>query len=147
MITRSCTSLFAGLLATVLFTSVAAAQNVGIGTTTPRSKLSVNGTTASGGMAIGDATYTSTTGAIAPLNGAMIQGRVGIGATHPLMRLHLEGDGTDLNTAPAEARPLVRGAGTGNITGGRTDVKALKEAVAAMQPRKNGGTRTVSVTE
>ena len=99
MITHSNTSLFAGLLATALFTSVASAQNVGIGTTTPKSKLSVNGTTASGGMAIGDATYTSTTGTAAPLNGAIVQGRVGIGTTNPAMRLHLEGDGTSLNTS------------------------------------------------
>src|SRR5687768_18452539 len=80
--------------AAALFTSVASAQNVGIGTTTPKSKLSVNGSTASGGMAIGDATYTSTTGTVAPTNGAIIQGRVGIGTTNPVMRLHLEGDGS-----------------------------------------------------
>ena len=85
--------------AAAFVTASASAQNVGIGTTTPKSKLSVNGTTASGGMAIGDATYTNTTGTIAPLNGAMIQGRVGIGTTNPLMRLHLEGDGTNLNTS------------------------------------------------
>ena len=94
MITHSNTSLFAGLLATALFTSVASAQNVGIGTTTPKSKLSVNGTTASGGMAIGDATYTSTTGTAAPLNGAIIQGFTGIGTTNPLFRLSLEGNGS-----------------------------------------------------
>ncbi len=73
----------AALLAMALLTTIASAQNVGIGTTTPRSKLSVNGSTASGGLAIGDATYTSTLGTIAPLNGAIIQGRVGIGITTP----------------------------------------------------------------
>ena len=74
---------FTGLLATALLTSVVSAQNVGIGTTTPKSKLSVNGSTASGGLAIGDATYTSTTGTVAPLNGAIIQGNTGIGTKNP----------------------------------------------------------------
>lgn len=48
------------------------AQNVGIGVANPQSKLSLNGTTSSGGLAIGDATYTSTTGTIAPQNGATL---------------------------------------------------------------------------
>lgn len=84
--------LYAGLLVAALFTSVVSAQNVGIGTTTPKSKLSVNGSTASGGMAIGDATYTSTTGTVAPSNGAIIQGDVGIGGTVPLAKLHVRSD-------------------------------------------------------
>ena len=73
----------AALLAAALLTSTASAQNVGIGTTTPKSKLSVNGSTASGGIAVGDATYTSTTGTVAPLNGAIIQGFTGIGTKSP----------------------------------------------------------------
>jgi hypothetical protein len=73
----------AGLLTTALLTSVVSAQNVGIGTTTPKSKLSVNGSTASGGIAVGDATYTSTTGTVAPANGAIIQGFTGIGTKAP----------------------------------------------------------------
>src|SRR5687768_645868 len=73
----------AGLLTTALLTSVVSAQNVGIGTTTPKSKLSVNGSTASGGIAVGDATYTSTTGTVAPANGAIIQGFTGIGTKTP----------------------------------------------------------------
>ena len=83
MITYRTDSLLAGLLATALLTTLAAAQNVGIGTSTPKSKLSVNGSTASGGLAIGDATYTSTTGTVAPLNGAIIQGFTGIGTKSP----------------------------------------------------------------
>ena len=79
----------ASLLATALLIPVASSQNVGIGTTTPRSKLSVNGTTASGGLAIGDATYTSTLGTVAPTNGAIIQGDVGIGSLAPQGRLHV----------------------------------------------------------
>jgi hypothetical protein len=77
------TSLTVGLLAAAVLTHSVSAQNVGIGTTTPKSKLSVNGTTASGGIAVGDATYTSTTGTVAPLNGAIIQGFTGIGTKSP----------------------------------------------------------------
>ena len=84
MITLRFIPVSAGILAAALFTPVVSAQNVGIGTTTPKSKLSVNGTTASGGMAIGDATYTSTTGTVAPLNGAIIQGFTGIGTKNPV---------------------------------------------------------------
>jgi hypothetical protein len=79
----------AGLLAAALLTTVVSAQNVGIGTTTPKSKLSVNGSTASGGMAIGDATYTSTTGTVAPVNGAIIQGNTGIGMNAPVYTLQV----------------------------------------------------------
>lgn len=83
MIPHTKSLLNAGLLTAALLTSVVSAQNVGIGTTTPKSKLSVNGSTASGGMSIGDATYTSTTGIVAPLNGAIIQGFTGIGTRNP----------------------------------------------------------------
>jgi Chaperone of endosialidase len=68
------------------------AQNVGIGVPNPVSKLSVNGTTASGGLAIGDSTYTSTAGTIAPANGALIEGNVGIGLTTPQVPLHVDGE-------------------------------------------------------
>ncbi len=78
--------------ATLLFVSSAAAQNVGIGVSNPQSKLSVNGTTASGGIAVGDATYTSTTGTVAPLNGAIIQGFTSIGSTKTRGRLSVVND-------------------------------------------------------
>jgi Chaperone of endosialidase len=77
--------------ATLLFVSSAAAQNVGIGVSNPQSKLSVNGTTASGGLAIGDSTYTSTSGTVAPANGALIQGSVGVGILTPQVSLHVNG--------------------------------------------------------
>ena len=77
--------------ATLLFVSSAAAQNVGIGVTSPQSKLSVNGTTGSGGLAIGDSTYTSTSGTVAPANGAIIQGSVGMGIKTPQVPLHVNG--------------------------------------------------------
>src|SRR5215469_15067538 len=67
------------------------AQNVGIDVSNPQSKLSLNGTTSSGGLAIGDSTYTSTAGTIAPTNGAMIEGNVGIGLTTPQVPLHVNG--------------------------------------------------------
>ena len=67
------------------------AQNVGIGVSSPKSMLSVNGTTSSGGLAIGDSSYTSTTGTIAPTNGALIEGNVGIGLTAPQVPLYVDG--------------------------------------------------------
>jgi Chaperone of endosialidase len=78
--------------AALLFASSAAAQNVGIGVSNPQSKLSVNGTTSSGGMAIGDSTYTSTSGTVAPVNGAMIQGFTCIGTTKTRGRLTVVND-------------------------------------------------------
>jgi len=77
--------------ATLLFVSSAASQNVGVGVTSPQSKLSVNGTTGSGGLAIGDSTYTSTSGTVAPANGAIIQGSVGMGIKTPQVPLHVNG--------------------------------------------------------
>jgi hypothetical protein len=73
-----------GILTAVCLAATAHAQNVGIGVGTPQSKLSVNGTTASGGIAVGDSTYTSTAGTVAPVGGAIIQGQVGIGTNAPL---------------------------------------------------------------
>jgi hypothetical protein len=55
--------------------------NVGIGTTSPKNKLDVEG-----GVAIG-ATYSGTN--TAPSNGAIIEGNVGIGTTSPTAKLHL----------------------------------------------------------
>src|ERR1700757_1787001 len=68
------------------------AQNVGIGISSPKSMLSVNGTPSSGGLAIGDSTYTSTAGTVAPTNGALIEGNVGIGLTGPQVPLHVDGE-------------------------------------------------------
>jgi hypothetical protein len=84
--------LFAACASTaLLFASSAAAQNVGIGVSNPQSKLSANGTTAAGGLAIGDSTYTSASGTVAPANGAIIQGTVGMGILTPQVPLHVNG--------------------------------------------------------
>lgn len=85
------------LTAAFLSAATAQGQNVGIGTTTPRSKLSVNGSTASGGLAIGDAGYTSTAGIVAPSNGAIIQGDVGIGTAIPTAKLDVENGDIELS--------------------------------------------------
>jgi len=75
-------SLIAAVFAAgALITFDVQAQNVGIGVSNPQSKLSVNGSTSSGGLAVGDSTYTSTAGTVAPTNGAIIAGFVGIGTT------------------------------------------------------------------
>jgi len=73
--------------------------NVGIGTTTPKNKLDVEG-----GLAVG-ATYSGTNAA--PTNGLLVEGNTGIGTTTPRNKLDVEGglavgatySGT--NTAPA----------------------------------------------
>ena len=106
---------FAGLLATALLTSVVSAQNVGIGTTTPKSKLSVNGSTVSGGMAIGDATYTSTTGTVAPPNGAIIQGNTGIATAAPICQLDVRGTTKIMATTGAQTGEFW--SGTANVDG------------------------------
>jgi hypothetical protein len=80
------------VLVAILFSTVLQAQNVGIGVSNPQSKLSVNGTTSSGGLAIGDSTYTSTSGTVAPANGALIQGLTGIGLLTPQVPLHVNGE-------------------------------------------------------
>ena len=59
------------------------AQNVGIGTASPASRLSVMGN-----LSIGS-TYVSTA---APPNGAIIEGNTGIGTSNPAHRLHVVGD-------------------------------------------------------
>ncbi len=65
-------------------------QNMGISTTSPVSKLDVNGNMTVGG------TYAGTNAA--PTNGALIQGNVGIGTTGPNGKLHLyEAIGTTLS--------------------------------------------------
>jgi hypothetical protein len=49
----------------------------------------LNGNSSSGGLAIGDMTYTSTAGTVAPTNGAIIEGNVGIGTSTPIAPLHV----------------------------------------------------------
>ncbi len=59
------------------------AQNVGIGTAFPASRLSVMGN-----LSVGN-TYAGTA---APTNGAIIEGNTGIGTPNPAHRLHVVGD-------------------------------------------------------
>jgi hypothetical protein len=76
------------LLSWCFFQSIVGfSQNMGINTASPASKLDVNGN-----LTVG-ATYSGTNAA--PVNGALIQGNVGIGSTSPNGRLHLyEATGT-----------------------------------------------------
>jgi hypothetical protein len=66
--------------------------NLGIGTSSPASKLDVEG-----GAAIG-ATYSGTTAA--PTNGLIVEGKVGIGQSSPTSILHLKAGTATANTAP-----------------------------------------------
>jgi hypothetical protein len=70
-------SFLIALLLTPLFSI---AQNVGVGTTTPASKLGVKGN-----LSIGN-NYSGTT---APTDGAIIEGKVGIGLSTPTGKLHV----------------------------------------------------------
>ncbi|MFN0203550.1 MAG: shufflon system plasmid conjugative transfer pilus tip adhesin PilV, partial [Bacteroidia bacterium] len=63
------------LLVCVFYTSFSLAQNVGVGTSTPMSKLDVEG-----GVSVGT-NYSGTTAA--PINGAIIEGAVGVGTSAP----------------------------------------------------------------
>jgi trimeric autotransporter adhesin len=53
----------------------------------------------SGGLSVGDDTYTSTAGTVAPANGAMIQGFVGIGTTKPVSPLNVVAEGSNGGTS------------------------------------------------
>lgn len=66
--------------------------NVGIGTSTPQSKVDIEG-----GLAVG-ATYSGTTAA--PTNGAIIEGNVGIGVSAPTSKLQIAA-GTQTDLIPA----------------------------------------------
>jgi endosialidase-like protein len=98
------------------------AQNVGIGVSSPKSMLSVNGTTSSGGLAIGDSSYTSTAGTIAPTNGALIEGNVGIGLTAPQVPLHVDGS---IWVAPGGVTGGAFWAGTADTDGTEIDLFGL----------------------
>ncbi|MHB8860387.1 MAG: tail fiber domain-containing protein, partial [Minisyncoccota bacterium] len=75
-----------GTAGTALMT-VLANGNVGIGTTSPVSKLSVVGeSTLAGGLSVG----LGYAGTAAPSNGLIIQGNVGIGTTNPLSNLQIK---------------------------------------------------------
>jgi len=122
------------LVAAVLSAATAQAQNVGIGTTTPKSKLSVNGSTASGGLAIGDAGYTSTTGIVAPINGAIIQGNTGIGTLAPICQLDVRGTTKIMSTTGAQTGEFW--SGTANVDG--FEVIAYPDNVVAVGIQRAG---------
>ncbi|MBV8481869.1 MAG: tail fiber domain-containing protein [Verrucomicrobia bacterium] len=67
------------ILSTLLFAGTVRAQNVGIGVSNPESKLTVNGN-----LAIGTDYNT-----VAPTNGAVIEGFLGIGTKTPVAPLHV----------------------------------------------------------
>jgi hypothetical protein len=91
--------------AALLIASSIYAQNVGIGVSNPQSKLTVNGSTASGGIAVGNSTYN----AVAPVNGAIIEGDVGIGRTAPITALDVNGTASISSGAFPSVNRLVIG--------------------------------------
>lgn len=83
--------------------------NLGIGTTSPVSKLSVNG-----GASIG-ATYSNTN--VAPENGVIIEGNVGIGMTSPTTKLEVNGRIKDQTGFVAPVGSMIMFAGNEAPTG------------------------------
>jgi hypothetical protein len=83
--------------------------NVGIGTTNPASKLTVNGNVSIGSGYIGTA---------APVNGAIIQGNVGVGTSAPQAKLQVGGNmilGNASSYSGTNASVLVRDNTTGEV--------------------------------
>jgi|GEM_PF-5738481 len=94
------------ILAAVLLSLSAQAQNVGIGETAPANKLSVKG-----GFSVG--TGYSTTAA--PTNGAIIQGNVGIGTPSPTASLHIMSSNTTGNTVQLRLTPTGGGGSSSSV--------------------------------
>ncbi len=90
---------------------ITGAGNIGIGTTTPFSKLAV-----SGGLSIG-ADY----GVAAPTNGLLVEGNVGIGTTNPTTALAIAGTASTTNLIISGitngATQCLQVDASGNITG------------------------------
>jgi len=97
--------------------------NVGIGKTSPNSKLSVNG-----GISVG-ANYN----VAAPSNGAIIEGNVGIGTTAPSRKLQIEdADGEDNMLSLIETTGVTTGS-MGRITFGNSDVDDVLSEIRGIQ--------------
>jgi hypothetical protein len=99
---------------------VSTTGNVGIGTTTPKNKLDVEG-----GAVIG-ATYSGTN--TAPTNGLLVEGNIGIGTTSPGARLHVTAEAGVMPfmvSSSAEANSLIVST-IGNVGIGTTDATSAK---------------------
>lgn len=96
----------AWMLAVGLHLQSAIAQNVGIGTAAPLSKLSVNGS-----LSVGNAYVTQT----APANGAIVEGQVGIGTATPSTQLHTTG-GVRFQSLSGVGDRLVQTDANGNLS-------------------------------
>lgn len=116
--------------------TILSSGNVGIGTTSPKNKLDVEGSAVIG------ASYSGTN--TAPSNGLLVQGNVGIGATNPTAKLHVVGDNGGAKTPAPTGAHLVGGVGGAGSAGGKIIITGGQGGPIGGGPSGTGGDIEIS---